>query len=335
MIDLQPVLDAYQIKPTKVEKVTDRVFKIHTNYRIYALKHTSLSDQQLGHWQAVHHFLDQRKVLGFLPVFFTVAGDPFVTNQQSIFYLMPWVESFPHERPTDEWTSFFHALGKLHASTLQLIELDQQKQNQAEYQAYFHSEMKRNSDELLQYIRLFEAKRFMSPVELQACMYYRDMEWVLEETEKWQQVYLDALEKSDKTSIVLCHGNLDPTHYIMTNNQTYFLNWEHAQMASPVHDLISFLLFNFQYHDCQINKLKEGLRIYFQYIPFGDLEKSQLALQLLSMEKYMHCLKAHNTPNKQTVIYESIRFEKEYRKLLFSIQLSEDLFSTIQQVEMD
>ncbi|SER74989.1 spore coat protein YsxE [Gracilibacillus ureilyticus] len=329
-MEWQQIFDEYQIRPNYVEQISDKVYKLITNTQNYCLKFSALTKDQLGHWYAVYRYISESHVLGFVPLILTKENSPYYLIDDQVIMVSPWIESYRGDRPSDEWIASFHGLGKLHGSTLQNIEVNYSQDQLTEISQYFENDRKRKKEELLQYIRYFESKRFMAPFELQACMHYRDLEWTMQMMDKWQYIYMDLLKDNQSRKVVLCHGNMKPSHYTLLNDNAYFLNWEYARMDFPSRDLSAYLNSLFTYHDCDMKKINEGLSIYFQYIRFHDIDKCELIFELLDPDPYLSLLTEYVNSTESDEIRRSIQLEKKYRQLLFSNQLEQLLYPQLE-----
>ncbi|SHN08131.1 phosphotransferase [Gracilibacillus kekensis] len=330
------ILTAFQIQPEEMEQITERLFKIRANSQQFALKKSRLHPEDIGRWLAIYQLIEQKQVHGFIPLFLTNNKQPFYQEQSDIYYLMPWVERSYTEQPVDEFATVIHAMGHLHASTMANHQITSLKQNKSTLEQQFQQELTSYRDQMLTYVRYFEAKRFMSPSELQICMYYRDFEQIFTQIERWQEIYLAELEETEQMKYTLCHGNLKNSHYIITTTNTYLLNWESAVMTSPTFDLVTYYQHLFQFHDCDLDKIKESFSIYCRYIDLTDYEKSLLVLQMLSPANWIQSVKKCAQPaRRKNIIKDSIEIEKQYRKLLFSFELQEFILQTLKREQIE
>ncbi|KAB8134719.1 phosphotransferase [Gracilibacillus oryzae] len=334
-MEWKDIFDTYRIQPNYIEQVSEKVYKLNTNSQNYCLKFTSLTEDQIGYWNAVYRYITERQVYGFVPVILTKDNHPLYLMDSHVMVMSPWVDNFRHDRPADEWINFFHGLGKLHGSTLDHTPVSYTENQISEIQQFFRNDKTRKKEELLQYIRYFESKRYMSPFELQACMHYRDLEWMMEVTEKWQSVYLELLKEKQSRKAVLCHGNLAPSHYTLLQDNIYFFNWEYARIDSPSSDLVVYLNNLFTYHDCDMNKVSDGLSIYFQYVRFQDDDICELMFDLFNLESYFSLLNEHVSNSSKEEIRQSIQLEKRYRQLVFANQLEQTLYAKLQMNQQE
>ncbi|UOQ47278.1 phosphotransferase [Gracilibacillus caseinilyticus] len=330
------LLQSYQLQPESIEQITDRLYKIEADHQQYALKHARLLPEDVGRWQAIQQYIQEKKIFGFVPVYYTVHQQPFVEDNGDIYYLMPWVNREISDQPIDEYATAIHTIGKLHAATMDYHKIDAVKQNRRTLEKQFEQELTYCREQMLQYVRFFEAKRFMAPAELQICMYYRDMEQLFNKMEEWQEIYLDRMEETDQMKYTLCHGNVKPSHYMITGMNTYLLNWEYALMTSPTYDLVSYYQYLFRFHDCDMDKITESFSVYCRYIDLSDYEKALLVLQLLSPHNWFQSMSDTLQPRRGTSnVRKSIEIEKEFRKLFHGFQMQEYIYQTLKTDPVD
>ncbi|WP_163537915.1 phosphotransferase [Gracilibacillus sp. YIM 98692] len=329
-MDWKQLAKAYEIEPIEIYQVTNRVYKIQTRSQNYALKHSHLTKESIGRWLALYQYIQQQQIYGFVPVYLTNQQMPFYAEDENIYYLMPWVENHALDRPSHEYASLFHSLGKLHAATIHKHDLSSIKNSQESYQEYYRNQTQIFREQLLQYVRYFEAKRFMSPFELQVCMTYRDIDFLLYQLDHWQEIHFETLGETADMNYSLCHGNLKLTHFVSTYDQTYLLNWEYAHFAPAIHDLVLYFSHIGSFHDIDLPKVTEAFDVYGRYLPISDFEKSLLVMELLSPDSWLQCIHSYMDVEVTTPQIDSvIMLEREYRKLMFHYQLQEHIASTL------
>ncbi|WP_130860093.1 phosphotransferase [Gracilibacillus phocaeensis] len=326
------ILDSFQLQPEEIEQVTEKVYKIKANQQYYALKRTPYQEDVFGKWLAIQQYLDQQQIFAFAPIFQSKQKQPFIYDQQAIYYLMPWLERSTQEQPIDEYETVMHTIGRLHGTTMQSHPTQSLKDNKDTITAQFQQELLQYREQSLGYLRQIEAKRFMAPAELQFCMYYRDLLQIYDTLEEWQNYYVTELEKTEQMKYCLCHGNLQPSHYVVANPYTYLLNWEYAYMSSPTYDLTVYYQYLFQFHDCDMNKLKQAFLVYCQYVPLTNFEKSLFVLQILSPARLLHMATEQNNNRLDSLSY-SMELERIYRTLLFGFEMQASVYQQLQVME--
>lgn len=327
---LSHVLSTYGIQDYQQEKRTEKVYRIHTNTGSYALKKSNVTNQTMGRWQAVYQWVVQQKVDAFLPIMPNVNQQLLVMNDNDYYYMTPWIEN----ETVDMHPAFFHAIGKLHGSTMQRKEftLDEVRRQNIENSLLEELELYRN--QINAYVEQIEKKRFMSPLELQIVMNYRYLLRLFDITEYWQSMYIEALEEDSNWTSCLVHGSLTPDHLIVNDYYQYFLNWETTYIGSPVDDLYTLCQNMFTNHDCSLEKIVEGFQIYENYISFSKVEKCSLVLRLLDLTQLLSFIhEIMESPRQMKRIPLSIETEREWRRVVLSLQFQEIIRSQLESEE--
>ncbi|GAA0294705.1 spore coat protein YsxE [Gracilibacillus halotolerans] len=326
------ILSTYGITDYHQEKRTERVYRIQTNTGSYALKKSHVNNQTIGKWQAVYQWVVQQQVDAFLPIMPNQNQQLLVLHENEYYYLTPWIEN----ETVDMHPAFFHAIGKLHGSTLQKKDfvLDNGKRQTIEESLLEELEFYRGHMNV--YVEQIEKKRFMSPLELQIVMNYRYLIKLFDITEYWQAMYVEALEEETTWSSCLVHGSLTPEHLIVNDFYQYFLNWESTYIGSPVDDLYTLCRNMFKNHDCSMDKVMEGFQIYENYVTFSRVEKCSLILRLIDIRQLFTLVQEiMDQPVEKKRIPLSIETEREWRRIILSLQLQEILRSQIEAEEAE
>lgn len=330
--EIEAVLQAMNLQSDETRPITNRLFKIKVKDQQMALKKSRLKVKDIGKWQAVYQSLYQHKINEVVPLYYLNNHLPYYNTGTDIYYIMPWIEAMHTEQPIDEYSMVAHTLGKLHATTLVTYPIDSIQKQKEFIEPYYMNILEEYKQKMLEHVRYFESKRFMAPHELQICMYYKDIEIILQQLVDWSNIHVEALEETEQIKNTLCHGNIRPSHYIVRQDSVLLLNWESAFRSSPIYDLATYYLHLFQYQDCDLQKVSDAYQIYCQYLRLSDYEKSGLAIRLLSIENWMHVMEVcTKDPVRENSISLSIKIEEEYRKLLFSLQLQNTIFQSLQK----
>ena len=325
------ILTSYGISNFNEEKVTDRVSKIQTQTGNYALKRSHINEKTIGKWQAVYQWVIEQKVDAFLPILPNHYQQLLVFNGSDYYYVTPWI----HNDSLDIHQAFFHAIGKLHGSTLQQQEFSLNDSQREQLEQSLHDEQENYRNQIHAYMEQIEKKRFMSPLELQVVMNYRYLMEMLEVSEYWQTMYVDALEDEMSWSSCLVHGNLKPEHLIITDYYQYFLNWEYTFIGTPTDDLFTLFRHMFTKHDCSMERIVEGFQIYENYVSLSKVEKCSLTLRLLDMSTLFSLIQeVMQEPFQSKRIPLSMELEREWRRLFYGLQLQETLRSQV-EAEID
>lgn len=319
MDPIETATKLYGIKPTKVMQKSDSLWKIDDGTQQYAFKKSFLDQKTLPMWKQVYQLGHEKKIPSILPVYLSRSSKLYGAIDDEIYYLSPWVQSSPLMMK-----DFYQALGTLHRKTKIEQEIQIKKFEKSFQQ--FETVCKSNLKKLLYYVETFEQRHYPSPLELQVCIHYRDLErcfqMLLKKLDEWSNRKAEA---SVQYPIYLCHGNLDPSH-VLRENQTFFINWERATYDNCTKDLIHFLRHDKLQDERDKRSLIEHFQIYLEENKLTDDEITFLSIHLLNPLSYMRVLD-ECTENRfhRSMVDLTIRLEKQFYKLIFCMKFVEML----------
>src|SRR5699024_11035693 len=151
---------------------------------------------------------DQKHIPEILSIFLTKDHSLYTIFDDESYYLMPWIDG---EASSIE--QLYRSIGKVHQKTLQLqsVDYDQMVPHFNQYHQYCDEMQNR----LLTYVKQFESHIYMSPIELQVCTQYRDIELAIKKTQDQIKQLTSSQEKREKWGHCLCHGNLRLSHSLV------------------------------------------------------------------------------------------------------------------------
>ncbi|WP_186576248.1 protein kinase family protein [Aquibacillus kalidii] len=324
MKNVRSILNAYQIKPSEVSKVTNNLYRIQAQEYSFALKKSKLNRNQIDSWKQAYIYGNEYQLTSILPVYMTEKGDIFHQDYNDIYYLTPWKETRRNDEPEHEVESFYRTLGTIHHKTKKKLDI---QVDQVEQQITQEKEkLSRFRQSILTNVELYESKRYMSPFELRVCMQYRDIEQVCNSLDDWYDYYLEDLKEDGVMNHSLCHGNLRASHLIYQSSNTYFVNWEKSHIGSPMYDLAVYYYHELKYHDCYLNHLMSSFSIYEKENPLLLSERSLLAVLLLTPSSYLQVIEAYNNKQFSKSQPFQIRYlEQAYRRLVHGLSMQQHL----------
>lgn len=314
MEGIDQVIAAYHIKPVTVSKISDRVYKIDDGQQQYALKKSSLTGQRLRSWERAFADAHHRQLSSILSLFLTVNNSLYSTFDQDYYYLTPWING---EESTIE--QLYRSIGKIHKKTQQhqIVDHDQVIHQFSQYKQYCDESLKR----LLSYVKQFESHLYMSPLELQVCTHYRDIELVFRKMNGQITRFIDEQDEVLSWHYSLCHGNLKQTHSIQ-GHQTYLINWEHASYQHPTTDLVKLFKNELIHYDAPAKAWIDSFKVYMEENKLQNHELSLLLIYLLDPTDYMEIIQQyHEQRSDQSLINQIKKLQIKYRQLLFGLQL--------------
>lgn len=311
-------LQAYAVYPLHLEKVTNQLFRVEDGKQTYALKRTTLTDETLKNWELVYQYAYSHNLTAVLPVYLTREGKLYTKTGQSVYYLTPWIHENENRSDQQIIEQIYHTIGSLHGKTKQshLVQTDQFKQQFRTYQT-FCSETK---DRLLEYVKVFERSRYMSPFELLVCTQYRDLELALNIADKRIEQFLEEDDEQFAWNDSLCHGNLSRFHTV----NSYLINWEQSHQDNAVMDLVHF----FQQEAAEYGPIADLLiELFPAYMKENELtlkEHYLLTMYLLNPTPYIAKVQAYSVKSSDYNMVDQIKhLQHEYRKINFGLAWSD------------
>lgn len=311
---IEKVISSYGIEPISISKISERVHKVDDGKYQYALKKSILTDQTVKKWEQVFHNAHEQQLPLVLSIFLTKTNFIYTVFEQEFYYLMPWING---KQSTIQ--QLYRSIGNFHKQTKQRQSVDyNQIVNQFSlYNQYCDKAVKR----LLSYVKQFESHIYMSPLELQVCTHYRDIERsFIKIREQISRLTSDQNEQV-MWNYSLCHGNLKLSHSLEAY-QTYYINWEHAKYDHPVTDLVILFKNELTNYDAPIESWIDLFKIYMEENQLHNHELSLLLIYLLDPTEYMTRVQQYiEQTSNQSIIDQIKGLQIDYRKLLFGLQL--------------
>lgn len=319
MENIQKIVEAYGIRPYKVEQVSNRVLWINDSRHEYALKKSKLTEKDLHVWEYVFYQAYSQGLTGILPVYLTAQSSLYKFHEGSYYYLTPWIPSSSINEQ-DTIKNLYTAIGEIHAKTkrTQVLQTESAVSKFTEYQKAC-ADLRGQS---LYYVELFEKNRFMSPFELLACTQFRLLDQVLLIVNKHIDQFIETFTENE-WNYSLCHGNLNLSHLIYHNN-THIINWEKAKFDNAVMDLSVFLKQEVGYYDKTSEQLTDHFPVYMSKNSLTTSELHLLAIYLLDPFPYIQLVQRYvNNPSNDTMINQTKALQHASRQLQLGLNWSE------------
>lgn len=311
------ILYSYGINVNQIEQITPNVFRIEDGEKVYALKKSALTQNNVSNWEQVFHESHNNEINHILPVYMTKDHLLFNKHNNNIYYLSPWV----YEQGNKSIEKLYQSIGLIHSKT----KYNHLVNNETLIQKFtnYLTACEQTEENLLSFVDQFEAKHYMAPVELQVCTHFRDLEFAIKILKKRVEDFIRyEQEKKEEWSFSLCHGQLNNDHFLTTLNDHYFINWEKASYNYPIFDLVNYLKDESQkYH----SPTKDMIKYFPKYMDENELTKSELNLMLIYLldpAAYIVQVDKYISQNTESMIILTKALQKQYRIICFGIELS-------------
>jgi spore coat protein YsxE len=272
----------YDFFPQKIEQIGN-VKKITCNLGVFALKKSSVSEDQL---EFIHQTLEKLKkgnyphILSFCK---NKYGDAYVTIQGDSYYVVPWVEDKVEEKYKVQWEmSILKGLGQLHAISENLEGLTFSSPSLSS--DVLLERWEKRLEKLDEYKEFIKSRNVMSPFETTFLSHFNYLRELALRAIRYLKAWKEREKERPMTRMVLCHGQISRKHVVQTEDQYYFIDFEHASGDSPARDLALFLR---RHMDKLLNEevAIRWLQAYEEEFPLRKEEKVLLAIYLLFPEQ--------------------------------------------------
>lgn len=325
--NLDSILNHYNIRADFIERF-GKIYKIYSNKGTFALKHIPVH-QGIDFIRHVQ-YLYQKGYNRIVPIYPTLDGRYAVMHENSLYYLMPWLMNDEKEDRKERPQLMFRELARMHTLSQKEIKID--KEDRKEHYERTKQQWEKDSEFLEGFIESCEKKLYMSPFELQFCLYYHDtrqaQRFALKKLEEWYE----ATKDQDKARTVINHGKVSTEHFLFDEKgYGFFANFEESKLGSPVHDVLPVLFRALKGHrrnfDEAITWLYDG---YFKYFPFKDDEKllffSYFAYPNLMVRLTTEYLQATGKKNE-------LKYSQKLQRRYWQLKNTEYVVGRITQIE--
>ncbi|MGG3573795.1 spore coat protein YsxE [Bacillus gobiensis] len=282
MDEIRSILNEYGLQLEYAESVSDKVYKVYTNHGAFALKQLSANRNSRFTDQMIQ--LEKLGYRSFVPVYRTHSGQ-FLAGQDSFYYLMPWLHNDKKEERDQKHVHLFKETALMHKRTMKEIKI-----NRTDVEKHYEDTKKKWEEQKLVYEKFVdraEREWYLSPFELQAVTYFSETiqatDFASERLEKWYE----AIKEKETTRLALTHGQISVHHFLYNDvGNGYFTNFEKAEFAPPINDLLLFYTRTFKTYPKTCSECADWYYTYHRNSPLLDEEVNLL----LSYMAYPHYL---------------------------------------------
>lgn len=247
--------------------------KIISKKGVFALKEVQFSEEQRKQFLYAVQSLHGNGYRHVIPIYSTTNGSYLLRDNQSEYYLMPWLETY-QSNTDNSYKDLLRAAAKLHSLTETKGEV-----NQTFFQ-YFYEKSKTNIDrrrlDYERFIEKCERKQYMSPFELLYCTHFMQIIRMEDSTLRQLEDWFDIVKEKKQDRVVICHGNLAPKHLLYDENgHSFLINFERTFAASPIYDLLYFFRKLLNHYP---QKASAASNQYIQYIRNNPLTEDEKLL---------------------------------------------------------
>lgn len=317
MSEVESVCKSYGLTPRYITTITSKVYKVSDGNHQFALKKSALTKSSIHKWENVLHEAYYYHLTNIPPVFLTKDGQLYVAYDSFVYYLTPWIE----QSESISLNQMFTCLGKVHQYTKKKYKLDQDivTQQFTSYKSNCEDLLKR----LLHHVEIYEKSHYMSPVELQVCTHYHNLERVITHLLTYIDHFLQELTNTSEWSSSLCHGSIKRSHFLVNNENTFLINWEHSSYDQAVTDLVALFSNETRDHHLSIDLLNRSFRDYMRQNVLSTSELYYFIMHLLDPKPYVQFVERYSHSKTALPMLDQVEaLEIAYSKLQLGLEWS-------------
>ncbi|MGA8943158.1 MAG: phosphotransferase [Thermoactinomyces sp.] len=286
------------------------IWKVTLPDRELALKQSDAPYEKLV---LLHRILASMNQDGFshsLPWEETTEGNPVVYTGKRCWYAVPWKEKQNRELPAQE---IVRGLAHLHRISEPVIGMYPELMHKTN--DHLVNEWESKQERLQSYEEKISSREFPSPFDQSFAQIREQMDRSLAFAIRGMRRFLET-EEGIAPRYVLCHRRLHPGNVVWDEENFYFIDFDHAQVDSPVRDL-ALAVHRFADPSDPENSPAGLIQAYEEILPLQPKEKKLLALYLSYPERLLKILSeySHNPGLSSGESQAVSRLEKE--KILF------------------
>jgi spore coat protein YsxE len=306
---VKAILAPYAVKPYYVEDF-GKVKKVYSDKGVFALKKAppSLGTAFIRHIQSLY----QKGYNRVVPIYPTLDGRYAVLYQNVLYYLMPWLPNEEKEEHGKKNKKLVRELARMHS--LSTRELPISKEDRKEHYENTLLLLEKDEEFLLGFLEECENKVYMSPFELQFCLYYHDVHQALRFSKHKLEAWYEKTKDEEKIRTVLIHGKFSSDHFLFDEKgYGYFMNFESARQGSPYQDLLPFLARALKGFPIRCDDCIDWILTYHQFFPLREDERDLMISYFTHPASYVRLVKKyHRKSGKKKERKFSQKIQREY-----------------------
>lgn len=279
---VKQVCNEYGFEPTETHFVKG-VWQVSDGEQIYACKSSTQSPEKLI---LIHDLLENVVKEGYehaLPWIKTKLDQPFVSIEERQWYLTPWKQPSKEIEVEYHPEALIRSLAIFHRMAEPLVHHHAELMNQVGKEVV--EDWKLKLARLTDYQQVVQTREYKSPFDK---VYLGQ----LDQVEKLFTFAIKGMERFVESDLgtppryTLCHRRLHPSNIVRDNEQFYWIDFDHAEIDSPVRDLALYLR-RFHTPDGDVASIQQLIEVYESESPLSAKEKKLLAIYLSYPEQLL------------------------------------------------
>lgn len=316
------ILKEYLVRPKEIEK-RGKVYKIDNGNERFALKKTNITGFQRMFQNL--QFLYRRGFYRYVPILPAKNGNYAVYANGDLYYLMPW---FADQRTEEKMNGMFRELGRLH--TISAKDWKIGKETVDNHYGRAREKWEAEAAFLERFLEQCENKWYMSPFEWTFVQYFHEFrkayDYALRQLERWR----NEMVQVGKIRSVLTHGKFSGDHFLFNSRgYGYFISMEKSRHASPLYDLLPFLLTSLGSYPKPCDDCLTWLTVYMKFFPLREGEKLLMKSYLAQPGYILHTLGTYRSKE----IKREYSFTKQMQKHYWLLKNTEYVVMKLEEME--
>lgn len=305
---VKQVCKQFGFRPQEIQQGRRDIWQVFDGERWYALKSTSQSAETLS---LIHDIVDQVHDSGYPHLLTwkkTDTGEPFVQYEDACWYLTPWTQPQEQQDLDYDPEALVRSLAIFHKQAEPLVRHHVDRAKPVELDLV--EKWQNHQEKLGEYQSVVQNREYKSPFDKvyvgQIDLVDRLFTFAIKGIERFVESESGVLPR-----YTLCHTRLHPSNLVRDDEQFYWLDFDHAEIDSPVRDLALFLR-RFQPSEMDPDAIQHLIEVYESENKLNPKEKKLLAIYLSYPEQVLRL--AHKYYDQPKIMSESdavVQLEKE------------------------
>lgn len=323
---VSPILAHYSVEAHFVEDF-GKVQKIYSNKGVFALK--KITPTQGTDFIRHVQFLYQKGYNRIVPIYPTVDGRYAVLYQNMLYYLMPWLPNEEKEDIQEKQKQLFRELARMHTLTVKEIKIN--KEERKEHYENTILLWEKDEEFLTGFLEECEKKEYMSPFELQFCLYYNETVQAIKFSKRKLETWYENTKDHEKARMVTVHGKISTEHFLFDEKgYGYFMNFEGAKQGAPIHDLLPYLSRTLKGYPKRCDECIDWVLTYFKYFPLKEEEMHLLMSYFSHPGPFLRAVQAYH---KRQVKKNERNFVQQLQRHYWHLKNTEYVVMRIEEIE--
>ncbi|PTM58247.1 phosphotransferase [Desmospora activa] len=286
---IQEVMRRFGWSPRQVGMVRG-VIKVHDGDDIFALKKTSLRNEEMKRIQRILQEVSAKNYLYLLPFIKTMDGEPGVETDVGYWIAQTWYGEAAKKGDEVPAADVIRSLAQFHRLSLPLAAGKKEERRRLSL-----AEVKRRrsfTERLEEWASVAREREFPSPFDKAFLTHLPFVNKALSFSVQGMEKYIQA-ENGEAPRYTWAHGQVHPRNLVVDDKEWRWIDWDHAGVDSPVVDVANFLRRFIPMDGDEVMDPFALLAEYEDEFPLNGKEKRLLSLHLSFPERPLRLIEQY------------------------------------------